>query len=85
MSAPTVQTTPEPSTAPVPRLLLDPRQAAEALGLSERSLFSLTKNGEVPSLKLGRLRRYSLVELQPTRLYSRDKGISGQQGKSLRM
>ncbi len=64
MSAPTVQTKPEASTAPVPRLLLDPRQAAAALNMSERSLWTLTKSGELPSLKLNRLRRYSIAELE---------------------
>ncbi len=64
MIAPVIHAAPETLTATVPRLLLSPREAAEALGLSERSLFSLTKSGEVPSLKLGRLVRYSVVELE---------------------
>jgi excisionase family DNA binding protein len=40
------------------RLLLSPREAAAALGVSERTLWSLTKAGEVPSLKIGRLTKY---------------------------
>lgn len=41
-----------------PTLLLTPRQAAAALSISERSLWSLTKSGAVPSIKIGRLVRY---------------------------
>ncbi len=52
------------SLAPVSRLLLDPPEAAASLGLSERTLWSLTQSGEIPSLKIGRLVRYSPAALQ---------------------
>lgn len=46
-----------------PVLLLTPRQAAEALAISPRKLWGLTASGELPSLKIGRLRRYSIDDL----------------------
>ena len=45
-------------------LLLSPREAAKFLGLSERFVWELTKRGELPSFKLGRLTRYSREVLQ---------------------
>ena len=44
-------------------LLLTPRQAAEALAISSRKLWGLTASGEIPSLKIGRLVRYSVADL----------------------
>ena len=38
----------------VPRLLLDAHQAARALSISERTLWSLTDKGEIPSVRIGR-------------------------------
>lgn len=40
-------------------ILLNEKQAAEILNISRRTLSRLTANGEVPSVKIGRLRRYS--------------------------
>ncbi len=37
----------------VERLALRPREAARALGISERTLFSLTRDGDVPHLRVG--------------------------------
>jgi len=48
---------------PVP-LLLSCQEAAHLLGISPRTLFSHTKAGKIPSLKIGRLVKYPLVELQ---------------------
>jgi excisionase family DNA binding protein len=45
---------------------LRPKDAARFLSISERHLWALTKRGEVPHLKLGRVTLYSretLVEL----------------------
>lgn len=50
-------TNPLPSPVPVPaqpRLALSPKEAAVALGVSERLLWSLTAAGEVPHTRLGR-------------------------------
>lgn len=45
------------------RLLVDRREAARLLSLSERTLFTLTKNGQLPSKRIGRSIRYSVDEL----------------------
>jgi len=37
-----------------PPLALRPREAAKAIGISERTLWTLTKRGQVPHLRLGR-------------------------------
>lgn len=41
------------------RFLLRPREAAERLAISERQLFSITKSGTLPCVRVGRLVRYS--------------------------
>ncbi len=41
-----------------PKLLLSPREAARALGISERTLWTITQSREVPSLRIGRLVKY---------------------------
>ena len=53
------------SNAPTPPiLLLTPKQAAAALSISPRKLWSMTANGEIPYLKIGRLTRYSIDDMQ---------------------
>lgn len=49
--------------APEP-LLVSPRQAARLLSVSERTLFTWTKAGQIPCVKLGRLVRYSIDSLK---------------------
>lgn len=44
-------------TDPAP-IALTPKEMAAALRISEKSLWSLTKAGTLPSVKLGRLVRY---------------------------
>ena len=44
--------------------LIDSRSACALLGIGARSLWSLTKNGAVPSRRIGRCVRYSPVELR---------------------
>ena len=46
------------------RLLLTPRQAAEALQISERKLWSMKASGEIPHVLLGRSVRYPRADLQ---------------------
>lgn len=41
------------TTVPTDVLALRPRDAARALGISERCLWSLTQRGEVPHVKIG--------------------------------
>jgi len=45
-------------------LLLTPRQAAEALQISERKLWGMKASGEIPHVLLGRSVRYDLQDLQ---------------------
>jgi len=48
----------------VPRLLVSPREAAKALAVCEKTLWNLTKRGEIPCLRIGRSVRYSLPALE---------------------
>ncbi|REJ90645.1 MAG: DNA-binding protein [Planctomycetota bacterium] len=45
-------------------LLLTPPQAAEALAISPRKLWSMTASGEIPHVRLGRSVRYPVDDLQ---------------------
>jgi excisionase family DNA binding protein len=50
---------------PLPEpVLLDPIQAAAMINIGERKLWELTKSGDIPSRKIGRLVRYSVAELE---------------------
>ena len=51
-------------TIAVERLLLTPREAAESLGICERTLYALTKRGELPVIRIGRAVRYSTEDLK---------------------
>lgn len=46
------------------RLLLTPREAAEALRISERKLWGLTASGQIPCLRIGRSVRYDINDLR---------------------
>ena len=45
-------------------LLLDAVRAAEALAISPRKLWELTKSGAVPHIRVGRCLRYPVDELR---------------------
>lgn len=45
--------------APIPRLLLRPDEAAASLGISVRALWSETKAGNIPAVRIGKSVRYS--------------------------
>lgn len=45
------------------RRLVKVRAAADYLAISERKLWDLSQNGIIPVIKLGRLVRYDLVDL----------------------
>jgi len=47
---------------PSPKLLT-PRDAAKALAVCEKTLFNMTKAGEIPAVKIGRAVRYSVADL----------------------
>ena len=49
-------------TAP-PTLLLTEREAAKALAICERTLFTLRTSGEIPHVKIGRSIRYYVADL----------------------
>ena len=44
--------------------MLTTRQAAEALAISPRKLWEMTKLNQIPHVRLGRCVRYSQVDLQ---------------------
>ena len=48
----------------VRRLSLRPAEAAEALGISTRKLWSMTAGGEIPHVRLGRVVTYPVDELR---------------------
>lgn len=45
-------------------LLVNSREASRLLQISERTLWTLTKAGEIPSVRLGRSVRYSVDALR---------------------
>lgn len=45
------------------RLLLTPREAAQALRISERKLWGLTASSEIPCVRIGRSVRYDISDL----------------------
>lgn len=55
---------PHAGTTPVPALALRPKEAARALGIGERKLWSLTNAGELPHARIGRAVVYPVRELE---------------------
>jgi len=53
----------ENTTAAPARLLLTCREASEALGISVRTLWALTKCGEISCIRIGRAVRYDPRDL----------------------
>ena len=45
-------------------LLVSPRVASRMLGVCERTLYSITRAGEIAAVRRGRLVRYSVDELR---------------------
>jgi putative molybdopterin biosynthesis protein len=58
------------------RLLLTPREAAKAMSVCEKTLWSLTKRGLLPSVHIGRAVRYDVADLQAYIERSKGKGVS---------
>jgi len=52
------------SSPTTPALLLTPKQAAEALAISPRTLWSMTAAGEIPHVRIGRCVRYPVDDLR---------------------
>ena len=51
-----------PANAPA-KLLLTPLEAAAALGIGRTTMFKLLLSGEIPSIKVGRMRRIPITAL----------------------
>ncbi len=47
-----------------PSLLMNPRDAARALCISERKLWGMTASGEIPHIRIGRSVRYSVRDIE---------------------
>ena len=60
-------------SAPLP-LLLTSHQAARALAISPRKLWSLTATGEIPHVRIGRCVRYVVADLERWVLKERKGG-----------
>lgn len=45
-------------------LLVDVREVARMLGVSSRTVWTLTSDGVIPSVRVGRCRRYQLAEVE---------------------
>lgn len=55
------------SFSPAPRLAVDAKEAAAMLGMSQRTLWTLTNSGEVPCVRYGtnrRSKRYRVADLE---------------------
>ncbi len=65
---------PHAGTTPVPALALRPKEAARALGIGERKLWSLTNAGELPHARIGRAVVYPVRELEDWLAAQTDKG-----------
>lgn len=48
----------------IPILALSSREASKALGISERTLWSLVQAGKIESFRIGNARRYHVAELE---------------------
>ncbi len=68
---------PGPTATNVPNLL-QPPDAARALSVSERTLFALTKRGDIAAVRIGRAVRYDPADLR--RYVDRAKGQGGSHG-----
>lgn len=46
------------------RICISGREASAMLSISERTLWSLTRSGQIPAVRMGRLVRYSIADLE---------------------
>lgn len=63
--------------APAAKYLLTSREAAAALSISPRTLWSLTAAGEIPVVRINRLVRYSPADLEAFAQKRRDGSKAG--------
>ena len=55
-------------------ILIDAREAARRLAISPRTLWQLTKNRDVPSVRIGKCVRYRVADLEHWVLRQLEKG-----------
>jgi len=74
-----------PNTPPPPippdRLVLRPREAAAALGISERTLWTWSKTRGLPTIRLGQTVRFPTAQLLEWIESQTHKNTDGQTGK----
>ena len=46
------------------RLLISPKEAAKLMSISERTLWNLTATGQLPCVKIGKIKRYSVNDIR---------------------
>ena len=65
------------------KLLLSPDETCEVLGVKRSKLFKMLDTGEIPSIKVGRLRRIPVASLQEwvERQVVEQAGMSVQEGR----
>jgi excisionase family DNA binding protein len=51
------------NTTPPLKRLIKPRQGAEYMGISERKLWQMTKDGRITAIKFDRVVRYDIADL----------------------
>ena len=56
------------------KLALRPRQAADALGIGQRLLWSKTNSGEIPHFRIGRAVLYPIAELERWLIQQSNRG-----------
>jgi excisionase family DNA binding protein len=61
----------------MPTLLWNSRQAAKALGISERKLWDLTKKGAIPCVRIGRAVRYDPADIRTWIEIQKDRAQAG--------
>jgi excisionase family DNA binding protein len=64
LSYPALGTTGFPDSALSPRLLLTVEEAADRIGVCRSNMFKLIRQGDVKSVKVGRLRRITPAALE---------------------
>ncbi len=57
-------TNPELSNSDDQPILLSPKEAAKRLGISERTLWTITDRGEIHCIRIGASKRYPVTELE---------------------
>lgn len=64
MTMPVESFTTTGDTSPIPRLALKLREAAAAIGVSERTVWEWVRSGDLPSLRRGRVVLIPIRELR---------------------